>query len=174
MANIVLKLSCGNASDNANIDPSLSIGGAMSSASSAIITTSNTTLNNLFDNITKTENSSLATDYRCIYIQNISSSPADIFSAWEIYVTNNPIATFRFALAATKNSSAVVIANENTAPSGVTFGGSLPTSASPLVASGITLNQNDYIYLWIKRTATHATGEGQIIDSLGLAIRGDE
>ena len=145
MANIVLRLSCGNVSDNANINPNLSLGGAISSAAGAIITTSNTTLENLFDKISKTQNSSNAVDYRCVYIQNISASPADIFSSWELYVANNPIANFRFSLSPTRNTAAVVIATEDTAPSGVTFGSTLPTSGSPLAATGITLNQNDNI-----------------------------
>ena len=80
-ANIQLRLSGGAA----NIDPDASLGGAMSTVTGGIISISNTNLNNLFDNISKTENLDETVDYRCVYIQNTG----DALNGVEIYLTGN-------------------------------------------------------------------------------------
>lgn len=80
-ANIQLRFSGGVA----NTDPDASLGGAMSTETAAIISTANTNLNNLFDNISKTENLAGTVDYRCVYIQNTG----DALNGVELYLTGN-------------------------------------------------------------------------------------
>ncbi len=170
MANIVLNLSGGTT----NITPSLSIGGARSTQSGAIIDTSNTTLNNLWDDISKVENINGVIDYRCVYVYNNTATSGQIYANGAAYISGSALATFALGFVAAKNTDAGTIANENTAPSGITF--TAPTSGSPLafLASSNILNPGDYIALWIRRTANNITGSGTVTDSLTLTLSGAE
>lgn len=174
MANIVIQLSTGSASATTNSDPTQSLGGNMATNPEATITTSNTSLNNLWSNITKAQNFAGTTDYRCVYVYNNDSTSGDIFANGQLYLSGSPLATFQVGLVSAKNTAAGVIANSNTAPSGITF--SSPTSGSPLTLMSGTnvLNPNDYIGLWIKRTANNITGSGTVTDALNLVVTGTE
>lgn len=168
MANIVLRMSGGAA----NTDPNASLGGAMSEAAGAVISTSNTNLNNLFDNITKSENFSSTTDYRCVFVHNDILTAGEVFAEPSVYLSGSPLATFEVGVVASKNTSAGTIATETDVPAGITF--SAPTSGSPLalLSGGDVLDPDDYIAIWIKRTASNITGSGSITDSLNLVVRG--
>lgn len=174
MANIVLQLSTGSTSLTTGTDPNSALGGNISTDTGATITTSNTSLNNLFDNISKAENFAGTTDYRCVFIYNNDTTSGDIFANGQIYLSGSPLATFQLGLVSAKNTSAGTIANENAAPSGITF--SSPTSGSPLTLMSGTnvLNPTDYIGLWIKRTANNITGSGTVTDTCNLVITGTE
>lgn len=174
MANIVLRLSTGTTSGSSNSNPANSTGGNMATNPEAVITTSNTTLNNLWDNITKAENFAGTTDYRCVFIHNDTSTVGALFASGQVYISGSSLASFQIGMAATKNTATVTIADENTAPSGITF--STPTSGSPLplMSSANTLNPGDYIAMWIKRTANNITGSGTVTDALNLVISGTE
>lgn len=69
--------------------------------------------------------------------------------------------------------TAVTIANENTAPAGVSF--STPDEGAPLVLGldGI-IPVDGKIVIWIKRTATEVIGLGTITDTIGLVVRGTQ
>jgi hypothetical protein len=172
MANIILRLSTGG-SGTTNSNPANSLGGQRATNPEAIITTSNTNLNNLFDDITKAENFNITTDYRCVYIHNDTTNPAEIFANGEVYLNGGSYATIQVGVGV-KGAVAVTIANENAVPAGITF--SSPTSAAPLpLMSGTNqLNQGEFIALWIKRTANNISGSGTVTDSIPLSIRGVE
>ena len=166
MANIVLKLSGGVS----NALPNSSLGGVMSSDAGAAITTSNTGLNNLFDNITKSENFNGTTDYRCVYIHNDTINAGDIFASGEVFISGTPYADIQIGVGV-KNATAVTVANENTTPSGISF--SAPASGTPL-SLGSDLDPGDYIALWIRRTANNISGTGTVTDSIPITVRGVE
>lgn len=175
MANIVLRLSTGSAVTTTSNGGNNSLGGKMGTDASAVITTSNTTLNNLFDDITKAQNAAATYDYRCVFIHNDTADGAQTFSGGEIFVNGTPLAEFSFAIAGTKNSDAVVVANDTTEPSGVSSWTSAP-SGTPLalLSSNNVLEAGDYIYVWIRRRANNVTGVGTVTDTLPLAVRGSE
>lgn len=166
MANIVLKLSGGIS----NTNPNASLGGVMSQDSQANITTSNTSLNNLFDDISKSENFNGTTDYRCVYISNDTINAGEIFASGEVYISGTPYADIQIGVG-TKNATAPTIGDENTVPSGVSF--STPSSGSPL-SLGADLDPGDYIALWIRRTASNISGTGTVTDSIPITVRGVE
>ncbi len=172
MANIILRLSTGGAGTT-NSNAKASLGGQMATNAEAIITTSNTTLNNLFDDVTKAENFNGTTDYRCVYIHNDTSNVSEIFANGEAYLNGGSYASIQIGVGV-RNAVAPTIANENTAPSGITF--SSPTSAAALALMSGTnqLDAEDFIALWIKRTASNISGSGTVTDSIPLSIRGVE
>ena len=166
MANIILRLSGGPSNTVANA----SLGGSMSTDAGAIITTANTSINNLWDDITKSENFNGTTEYRCVYIHNDTATPGEIYASGEIYISGSPYATIQVGVG-TKGATAPTIANETTAPSGVVF--SSPTSGAPL-SLGADLDPGEYISVWIKRTANNISGTGTVTDSIPLTVRGVE
>jgi hypothetical protein len=173
MANIELRLSTGGAGTT-NSTPANSIGGNMATNPEAIINTSNTTLNNLWNNVSKTDNFNGVTTYRCVYIHNDTATSGDIFANGTAYMTGSPLATFTLGLVATKNTAAGTIADEHTAPSGITF--TAPTSGSPLalLSSSNVLNPGDYIGLWLKRVDNNITGSGSVTDTQNISINGTQ
>ena len=169
MADIVLQLSGGNA----NTDPNQSLGGYISNDPGGEITTSNNNLNNLFDNITKSENFNNTTDYRCIFILNKVGGGGPFASA-EIYLNNTSYADIEIGFAPEGYDINVEqIGNESIAPTGVVW--SQPDAGSPLVFPGAQqLTEGQFIALWIKRTATSIPGTGTVTDTIGLSISGVE
>lgn len=166
MANIILRLSGGAA----NVTPALSLGGAMSTVSGAIINPANNTLNNLWDDITKAENFGGITEYRCVYIHNDTAVAGQIFASGEVFITGSPYATIQLGLGP-HNTTTVSISPETAAPVGITF--SSPTSSSPLLLPS-TLQIGERIALWIKRTATNIAGTGTVTDTIPITVRGVE
>ena len=102
MANIVLRLSTGSTSSSTSNGGTNSLGGKMGTDAAAVITTSNTTLNNIFDDITKSQNAAGTYDYRCVFIHNNTSDVAQTFSGGELFVNGSPLAEFSFSVAGAK------------------------------------------------------------------------
>lgn len=175
MANIILRLSTGSTSSTTSNGGNSSLGGKMGQDTAAIITTSNTTLNNLFDDITKSQNAAGTYDYRCVYIHNNTVDTSQTFSGGELFVNGTTLAEFSFYVAPAKNSDAVTVVNDTVEPSGVSSWVTA-TSALPLqlMASNNVLGAGEYIYVWIRRRANNITGVGTVTDTLPLAIRGSE
>jgi hypothetical protein len=175
MANIVLRLSTGSTSSTTSNTGVNSLGGKMGIDAAALITTSNTTLNNLFDDITKSQNAAGTYDYRCVYIHNDTTDVAQTFSGGEIFVNGSPLAEFSFYIAPAKNNDAVTIPSDTVEPSGI-GAWSLASSAAPLsLMSGTNiLEAGEYIYIWVRRRANNVSGVGTVTDTLPLAIRGSE
>ena len=174
MANIVLRLSTGSTSSTTNSTATSSLGGNMATNSEAAITTSNTTINNLWDNVTKAENYAGTTEYRCVFIHNDTSTSGALFANGRVYLSGSSLATFQLGVESAKNIATVTIASETTAPSGITF--SSPTSSAPLdlMSTDNTLDPGEYIALWIKRTVNNVTGSGQVTDTLTINVDGTQ
>ena len=173
MANIILRLSTGHATNTDATTPDSAIGGKMGLNAAAIITTSNTSLNNLFDNVSKQDNSSSTTDYRLVYIHNDIATAGQVFSNGVVYLQGSTKANISVAVA-TKNVDTIdVLADENSDPTGITF--TAPTQTAPLTMSADnTLDIGDFIPLWIKRTANNVSGSGTVTDVISLVVRGIE
>lgn len=151
-------------------------GGAMASGSEGILPPIGV-LHSLFDEITKQENSTGATDYRCIYIQltpdsvePIGNPRIKILSESETIISLGPL---------TKNVQAEAIATESTAPSGVTF--YTQTEINQRNSTGYlsfpgtsTLNPGEYCGLWIKRRTNATSGSGSITEELVLDLEYDQ
>ena len=146
---------------SANADPLLSIGGAKSSvnADSAI-----------FDAVTSAEASSGDAEYRLIYLHNAHATLTAL--AAKIWIqTNTPSASTDVAIglaAAGANATETAVANENTAPAGVTF--SQPASFGAGLSLG-DLSPGQHFGVWIRRTVT--AGAAVAADSFTLRTQCD-
>ena len=175
MANIVLKYSTGSSSSTTANGQASSLGGKMGRNQSAVITTGSTISNNLFDDITKTQNANSAYDYRCFYIHNDTTDVTQTFTGGEIFLNNTPLTEIDFFVSDTKNVFADPIANDTVEPTGVSsWTSATSVSPLPLLASNNVLNAGDYIFFWVRRKATNTQGSGLITDSIHILIRGAE
>lgn len=153
-----------------NAVPGSSLGGVMSSVG---VTPS--TLENLFDNVTPAEATAGDNEYRCIYVYN--SNTTDTLNAVKVWIDPNTPATgsnIQIGLdpAGIGNGSstgvAATIANESTAPAGVTF--------SDVNAEGAALDVGNLgplqgIAVWFKRIIT-AGAVGYSGDGCTLRAKG--
>ncbi|HEY9265996.1 MAG TPA: hypothetical protein VIQ11_15470 [Mycobacterium sp.] len=131
--------------------------------------------NDLFDDITGAENAASTVDYRCLFIHNSNASnplenavvylSAETGGGAAIAVGADPTAASAIGSA---SAQAVTIANETTAPAGVTF--SSPTNAATGVALG-TIPAGQCKAFWVRRTAANTAALSN--DGVTLAITGD-
>lgn len=129
------------------------------------------TLNNLFDNITGAENAAATIDYRCIFIHNAHATLtwqsvvayllSEVAGGANISIGVDPTAASAIG---SGSAQAVTIANETTAPAGVTF--SAPTTLGAAVALG-DIAPGQCKALWVKRTATVSGA----VNSDGVTLR---
>lgn len=144
-----------------NSDPMLSLGGAKSSASAGA---------SLFDDVSSAEASAGDIEYRLVYVHNAHAS-LTLIGAKVWIQTNTPSASTDVAIglaAAGANATETAVANENTAPSGVTF--SQPSS----FAGGLSLGDlapGQHFGVWVRRTVT--AGAGVASDNFTLRVQGD-
>jgi len=120
-------------------------------------TVKSTALNGLFDSVGAAEALAGDIEYRCIYLHNASAT--DTMTNAVVYISaNTPLAGTTLDIGvgtAAINATEQTIANESTAPSGVTF--SAPSTAGTGLALGnIPLGQHKAI--WIRRTVTAGSG----------------
>lgn len=150
-----------------NSDPNASLGGARS--------TTTISPSDLFDYVSSEEAAAGDTEYRCIYFLNADADSNGLLAPIKLWVlANTPSADTTIEVGldpAGKNATATTVADENTAPSGVTF--SAPTSKT----TGITVPsapfaQNDYIAIWIKRVI-NAGALDTASDTATIRIEGD-
>lgn len=107
-------------------------------------------LNNLWDDVSSAESGAGDTEYRCVYVRNRNSANSMVNTTVSIQ-TDPSESDFEIGLgAAGKNSEETAVADEGTAPGGVTFG-----TAS--ISLG-TLAPNDYYAIWIKRIVPIGAG----------------
>lgn len=180
MASVVLRLSTGSSVNTVGTGGNNSLGGKMAlSGSSPVqyqITVSDNTQNNLWDDLSKTDNFYENSDYRCIYISIISGSLADP----KIFISNTPKANFSFKVANAKNTDAAVIASDVIEPTDINAAASWSIEnpsqiyAVPLLATGQSLGAGDFIYVWIKRKGAAIPGTGLVLDNMVLGIVGLE
>lgn len=154
---IVYRLSGGAA----NADPLLSIGGAKSSvASSATI----------FDDVSSAEAAAGDVEYRLVYVHNAHAT-LDYLSAAIWIQTQTPSVSTDVAIglaAAGLNGTETAVANENTAPAGVTF--SAPATFGAGLALG-TVPAGQHYGVWVRRTVN--AGAALTSDGFTLRVQGD-
>lgn len=175
MANIELRLSTGSSSNTTVTSPRASLGGRMAEAGSGgtshFISPNVFAKNNIWDDITASENLNQKKEYRCLYIHNApgGASEGDYLSA-SLYLVGSTYAKYKFAKAASKNSTAATVSTEGIAPSGMSFA---PADKDNKLVLG-DLAPGDYIYVWVERQASNITGSGTTQEVFSLAIDGAE
>jgi hypothetical protein len=162
---IVYRLSGGAA----NTDPDAALGGAMSTAGGGVITTA--TLNNLFDDVSGDESASGDTEYRCFYVENTNGTlTLSAIKAWIATASASSDSEYAIGLdPAGVNGTATTIANESTAPAGVTF--TRPTDKS----GGLTiadLTAGSQAAIWVRRVISAAASAASS-DGPTLRVEGD-
>lgn len=128
-----------------NADPLLSIGGAKSSFDAS----------NYFDDVTSAEAVAGDVEYRCIYVHNNHGTLTMLGT--KIWIqTQTPSADTDVAIglgAAAVNATETAVANEGTAPAGVTF------SQPSTFAGGLTIGDippGQHKAVWVRRTINAA------------------
>lgn len=145
---------------SANSDVNASLGGVKSSVDAV----------NYFDNVSSGEAAAGDIEYRCIYIHN-NSSTNSLLTAKIWIDTNTPSAdtTVEIGLGtAAINATEQTVANESTAPSGVTFTAPANEGAG-LTIGDIPVGQHKAV--WIRRTVNAAAAAAA--DSFTLRVKGD-
>lgn len=144
-----------------NTDPNASLGGAKSSTVMS---------NNLFDDVSGAEAASGDVEYRCVYVNNANSTLSYISA--KIWIqTNTPSSFTDIAIglgSSGLNGTEQTVANENTAPTGVTF--SSPTDFTSGLTLG-TIPSNQHYAVWVRRTVS--AGAVATNDSFTLRVQGD-
>lgn len=152
-------------------DPDSSLGGFMSTTELDLVST----LHNLFDVITGEENSAETVDYRCLFVTNANATDtlldavvwisSEVAGGAEISIGLDPAGV---VASDSGTAQAATIADETTAPAGVTFtepatkGAGLPIGD---IAAG------DAIAIWVRRTATDSGPVAE--DGATLRVEGD-
>jgi hypothetical protein len=123
------------------------------------------TLNALFDDVTEGEATAGDIEYRGFYVKNTNGSLT--WSSPVIYIsslTSNASTEFDLAIAAEGVSvTMATIANESTAPGGVSF--SRPTTQGAGLSLG-SLAPGAYRGVWIKRTVTAGAASSTDVGTL--------
>ena len=134
----------------ANGDPSLSIGGAISSALIGKISSGR--LGNIWDHVPKAEaDVGLQEEYRCEFLKNVnpSDSVKQIRLFFETKNSDQDIGILMGLDPSGKNGTPATIANETTTPAGVVF--TSPTNYNNGLVIG-KLKAGEFYPFWIKRT----------------------
>lgn len=169
-SDIVFRLSVAAAAgDTTAGTPATSLGDQVSTTA---ITTA--TLNNLWDDVSGAEASAGDVEYRCIFVLNNHASLTLVGA--NTYITSQTagggtidmgLDPAAISAKGSGSTQAATIANESSAPAGVTF--SSPTSGSPLVIGDLAPGQVKGI--WLRRTVTAGAGavnpDGVIIGVTG-------
>lgn len=148
-----------------NTDPNASLGGAKSS------TEIGTGLHNLFDQVGSAETTSGDTEYRCFYVHNAHATLA--LENAVIYIqSNTPSGDTSVEIAvgsAAVNGTEQTVANESTAPTGVTFSSAANLGAA-LALGNIPAGQHRAV--WVKRIV-NAGAAAYNDDQVTLRVQGD-
>jgi len=160
-SDIVMRLSGGSG----NTDPNASLGGAKSTTA-----VTDNTLNNLWDNVSGAESTAGDTEYRCVYIHNGHGSLTAYSSKiWiDTDTTSSYTAIYLGLGTSAVNGTEQTVANESTAPTGVTF--SQPGVGTELSIGDLPFGQHKAV--WIKRIVT-AGGTAQDNDTYILKVSCD-
>lgn len=130
----------------------------------------------LFDDISGTENANSTVDYRGVFLANLNTAnayqnavhyiSAEVAGGASVAIGTDGTAASAFNVAAGTNQM-VVIANETTAPAGVTF--SAPTTAAAGVSLG-SIPATNCKGMWVRRTAANTSAQA---DGFTWAVSGD-
>lgn len=132
-----------------NTSPNAALGGAMSTAAGGVITTA--VLDNLFDDVSGTETAAGDIEYRGFYVKNANATLTwQTVVTWIDQLTTSADDEFDIGLdPAAVNSAMTTIANESTAPVGVTF--TRPVTKGTGLAIG-NIPAGQFKGIWIRRT----------------------
>lgn len=148
-----------------NTDPNASIGGAKST------TEVGAGMHNLFDVVSSAETTSGDTEYRCIYVHN-EHATLTLDNAVAYLTSNTPSADTSVEIgvgAAAINGTETAVANESTAPAGVTFFDAASLGAA-LALGNIPAGQHKA--LWVKRIVG-AGAAAYTDDQATIRVQGD-
>ena len=133
------------------------------------------TLNALFDDITGDENAASTVDYRCVFIHNAHATltligpmlwvSAEVAGGASVAIGLDTTAA---SAVGASSAQALTIANELTAPSGVTF--TTPTTKSGGLSVG-DLGPGQVKAFWVKRTAANSAALSN--DGATFNVEGD-
>jgi len=111
----------------------------------------------LFDAVSAAQATAGLIEYRCIYLHNANA--ADTMTNARVWINaNTPLAGTTLDIgigAAAVNATETAVANEGTAPVGVTF--TAPSTAATGLAAG-TLLFGQHRAIWLRRTVTAVSG----------------
>lgn len=133
----------------ANSDPNASLGGVSSSVS-----VSGTPLNNIFDDVAPDEAVSGNNEYRAIDLTNTGDASAVSVESFMDPETISADTQLDFGIEASPIGSTLSIADEDTAPVGVSF--AHYTTASKLAIPDVP--NGNYARLWVRRVVSAAAG----------------
>lgn len=145
-----------------NTDPNASLGGAESSTDAG---------SGIFDNVSSAEGTAGDTEYRCIYVKNTHGSLT--YQGAKVWIqANTPSAdtTVDIGLGTTAvgTGNEQTVADEQTAPSGVTFSAAANEGAALSIGD---IPAGHHKAVWIRRTVT--AGAAAAADSFTLRTKGD-
>ena len=143
-----------------NSDTAASLGGAKSSVAAS----------NYFDDVSSAEASAGDVEYRCVYVHNAHGT-LSLIGAKVFIQTNTPSSDTDVAIglgSSAINGTEQTVADESTAPSGVTF--SAPTTFAGGLAIG-DLAAGAHKAVWVRRTVN--AGAAAYADSFTLRVQGD-
>jgi hypothetical protein len=132
------------------------------------------TLNNLFDDISGDENAASTVDYRCMFVHNnhgtltlqspVAWISSEVSGGASVAIGLDPAGVTNIG---SSSAQAATIANETTAPAGVTF--SAPTTKSAGLSIG-NIGPGQCAAIWVRRTAANtaaANSDGAVIRTEG-------
>lgn len=154
---------------SANTSPAAALGLGMSTAGGGVVTPGSA--NNVWDDVNAAEAAAGDVEYRCLYFKNAHGSLTLQSSVcWIDSLTTSPDTEFDIGLdpAAVGSDSTTSIANENTAPSGVTFTRPV-TKGTGLSIGNIAAGSKKAF--WERRTVT--AGAAAANDSGSVRLEGD-
>ena len=130
-----------------NADPALALGGVHSS-----VALSGTAMNNLFDDVSPGEATAGDTEYRAIDITNTGDAAGTVVKIFMDPETSSPSTQLDMGIEASPLGSTLSIANESTAPAGVTF--AHYNTGSKLTLPDIAAAA--YCRVWVRRVVAAA------------------
>lgn len=154
------------------------LAGSASSSLGKYISTStipDATANAVFDDVSGAENAASTVDYRCVFVHNSNASnslenavvylSAEVAGGTAIAVGADTTAASAIGSA---SAQALQVANETTAPAGVSF--SSPTTSGTGVSLG-TIPSGQCKAFWVRRTASNSAALSN--DGVTLSVTGD-
>jgi hypothetical protein len=126
--------------------------------------------NDVFDDVSKAESNAGDTEYRCLFYKNAHGTDSVVSNKLWIDANTPGQDNIQIGLdPAGQGNTAATIANENTAPSGVTF--SAPASSATGLDLGDLTAGQAYPF-WIKRTVPAETDESVAENTFQLGFSG--
>lgn len=130
-------------------------------------------MNGMFDNISKVESFNGMSDYRCFYLTN--THPTDSFYGVKLYVSALPTGGDSVSIGAGPGvgdgvavNVPAALANENTAPAGVSFQNALTANTAVPLAS--VLGPGECVAFWVKRSIPAETVVGSVDDVFSFTV----